>query len=244
MIPPRDGNASRIEAFSDAMIGFAATLLVVSLDPPRTFDDLTANLWGFIPFGLSFTALYFIWVVHTKLFRRYPLTDGWSILINGVLLFTVLFYVYPLKFMASSFVTRFTGQPGAAVSSWNQLQDLFIIYDLGWIVVFVLFALLYWRAYRTRTLLSLTAIEPYDALPYVGHYIGFVAAGLVSLAIAYSGFGLGFGLAGIAYSTIGLFAWLNGELRGPGRRALEAAERARIPSTSLSGIPAIPIQAP
>ena len=166
MIPPRDGNATRIEAFSDAMIGFAATLLVVSLDPPRTFDDLIVNLWGFIPFGLSFTGLYFIWVVHTKLFRRYPLTDGWSILLNGVLLFTVLFYVYPLKFMASSFVARLTGVRGAAVSSWAQLQSLFIIYDLGWIVVFILFALLYWRAYRTRAQLGLTAIEAYDALTY------------------------------------------------------------------------------
>jgi uncharacterized membrane protein len=226
------------------MIGFAATLLVVSLDPPRTFDDLIANLWGFIPFALSFTALFFIWVVHTKLFRRYPLSDGWSITINGALLFTVLFYVYPLKFMASSFVTRFTGRPGAAVSSWDQLQNLFIIYDLGWIVVFLLFALLYWRAYRTRTQLNLTAIEAYDALTYAGHYVGFVAAGLVSLVIALSGIGLGFGLAGIAYSTIGLFAWLNGEARGPGRRALEAIERARIPSTSLPGIPAVQVQAP
>lgn len=222
------------------MIGFAATLLVVSLDPPRTFDDLTANLWGFIPFGLSFTALYFIWVVHTKLFRRYPLSDGLSILLNGVLIFTVLFYVYPLKFMASSFVTRFTGRQGAAVSSWHQLQKLFIIYDLGWIVVFVLFSFLYWRAYRTRALLSLTAIEAYDALTHVGHYLGFVAAGLVSLAIAYSGIGLGYGLPGLAYTSIGFFAWLNGEIRGKGRRVLEAAERARIPSTSLSGIPAVP----
>lgn len=221
------------------MIGFAATLLVVSLDPPRTFDDLIVNLWGFIPFGLSFTGLYFIWVVHTKLFRRYPLTDGWSIFINGALLFTVLFYVYPLKFMASSFIMRFTGRPGAAVSTWDQLQNLFVIYDLGWIVVFLLFALLYWRAYRTRALLSLTAIEAYDALTYVGHYIGFVAAGLVSLVVALSGVGMSFGLAGMAYSTIGLFAWLNGTLRTPGRLALEAAERARIPSTSLSGIPAV-----
>ena len=242
MIPQRDGNASRIEAFSDAMIGFAATLLVVSLDPPRTFDDLIANLWGFIPFGLSFTALFFIWVVHTKLFRRYPLSDGWSITINGALLFTVLFYVYPLKFMASSFVTRYTGRSGAAVSSWDQLQKLVIIYDLGWIVVFLLFALLYWRAYRTRAQLGLTTIEAYDALTYVGHYLGFVAAGLVSLVIAISGVGLGFGMAGIAYTSIGLFAWLNGALRAPGRNALEAAERARIPSASLSGIPVVQAQ--
>ncbi len=219
------------------MIGFAATLLVVSLDPPRNFNDLIAGLWGFIPFALSFTALFFIWFCHTKLFRRYPLDDGWSITINGVLLFTVLFYVHPLKFMASSFVSRLTGVKGVAVNSWDQLQSLFIIYDLGWIVVFLLFALLYWRAYRTRARLQLTAIEAYDAITQCRHYIGFVLAGIISLAIAFSGIGLGFGLAGIAYSSIGFFSWLNGEMRAPGRRALEAAERARIPSATLQGTP-------
>lgn len=238
MIPRREGDATRIEAFSDAMIGFAATLLVVSLDPPRTFDDLITNLWGFIPFAFSFSALFFIWVVHTKLFRRYPLSDGWSIALNGALVFMVLFYVYPLKFMASSFVTRITGVTGSAVRSWDELQQLFIIYDLGWIVVFTLFSALYWRAYRTRNALNLTPIEGYDAITYSRHYIGFVFAGLVSLAIAIAGIGLNFGLAGVAYVSIGFFAWLNGELRAPGRLALEAADRARIPSTQLTGIPA------
>jgi uncharacterized membrane protein len=237
LIPHRSSDAARIEAFSDAMIGFAATILVVSLDAPRTFDDLIANLWGFIPFALSFLALFFIWYCHTILFRRYPLTDGWSIAINGVLLFTVLFYVHPLKFMASSFVSRFSEVKGAAVSSWDQLQSLFIIYDAGWIVVFVLFALLYWRAYSTRARLGLSAIEAYDAITFSRHYIGFVLAGLISLGVAISGIGLGFGLAGIVYSSIGFFAWLNGEMRAPGRRALEAADRARIPSATLQGTP-------
>ena len=35
MIPPRENDITRVEAFSDAMIAFAATLLVVSLDAPR-----------------------------------------------------------------------------------------------------------------------------------------------------------------------------------------------------------------
>lgn len=237
MIPPREGEITRVEAFSDAMLGFAATLLVVNLDPPNTFDDLIRNLWGFLPFALSFTAIFFIWYCHTKLFRRYPLSDGWSIVLNGILLFTVLFYVYPLRFMASSFVNRFTGMKGSAVSSIVELQKLFIVYAAGWIVVFLLFALLYWRAYRTRSRLQLSAIESYEAVTYSRHYFGFALAGAVSLLVAISGFGIQFGLPGIAYSTIGIFAWLNGELRKPGLRSLEAAERARIPSATLLGTP-------
>ena len=74
-IPVRENEITRVEAFSDAMIAFAATLLVISMEPPQSFDDLVTTLYGFVPFGLSFIALFYIWVVHTVLFRRYPLKD-------------------------------------------------------------------------------------------------------------------------------------------------------------------------
>jgi len=220
MMPPRRAAITRIEAFSDGMIAFAATLLVVSLDAPRTYDELISNLYGFVPFGLSFAALFYMWFVHTVLFRRYPLNDGVSILLNGILLFTILFYVYPLKFLASSFVSLFTRNAGASVTSWDQLQNLFIIYALGWIVVFALVALLYWRAWATRDALRLTPLEAYDAITWSRHYIGFALAGVISIIVALSGIGLGFGLPGIAYMTIGLFVWLNLRSRQKGREEL------------------------
>ena len=126
MIPPREGDITRIEAFSDAMIAFAATLLVVSLEPPHTFDELVTNLYGFVPFGLSFAALFLIWMVHTTLFRRYPLNDKPSILLNGLLLFTVLFYVYPLKFLAASFVSLFSVRAGVTIGTLDNLRGLFM----------------------------------------------------------------------------------------------------------------------
>lgn len=220
-IPARENEITRVEAFSDAMIAFAATLLVVSLDPPRTYDDLVTNFYGFVPFGLSFIALFYIWVVHTILFRRYPLKDKPSIFINGILLFTVLFYVQPLRFLATSFVSLFTNRAGAgAVQSWDQLQNLFVIYGAGWIVTFLLVAWLYQRAHATRDSLGLTPIESYDAITYSRHYLAFVAAGVVSILVALANVGLAFGLPGMAYVTIGLFAWLNHRNREPGRIAL------------------------
>jgi uncharacterized membrane protein len=220
VIPPRERDITRVEAFSDAMIAFAATLLVVSLDPPRTYDELVTNLYGFAPFALSFAALFFIWIVHTTLFRRYPLNDKPSILINGLLLFTVLFYVYPLKFLAASFVSIFSPRAGVMIETLGHLRDLFMLYAIWWMVVFTLFALLYRRAWQTREQLALTPVEAYDAITWSRHYIGFVLAGVLSFVIAFLGIGIRWGLPGLAYASIGLFASINAKRRAKGRDRL------------------------
>ena len=220
-VPERENEITRVEAFSDAMLAFAATLLVVSMEPPRSFDTLVTTLYGFIPFGLSFIALFYIWVVHTTLFRRYPLQDKGSIFINGLLLFTVLFYVQPLKFLATSFVSLFSPRAGAvSVTSWDQLQSVFIIYGVGWIAIFLLVAWLYQRAYATRDMLRLTPVESYDAVTYAQFYLGFVAAGILSVLTAFAGIGLRFGFPGMIYATIGFFAWYVYKRRNPGRARL------------------------
>ena len=224
MIPPREGMVTRVEAFSDAMIAFAATLLVVSLETPKTYEGLVDNLYGFFPFGISFAALFLIWVVHTSLFRRYPLNDRPSILLNGALLFTVLFYVYPLKFLASSFASLISPERATVqIGTVDNLRGLFIMYAIGWMVVFALFSLLYRRAYITREHLSLTPPEAHDAITYSRHYAGFVLAGLLSLIIAYLGIGVRWGLPGIAYASIGIFSSWNAKQRAAERRRIAIA---------------------
>ena len=56
----RGAEVSRIERFSDAVFGFAVTLLVVSLQVPLTFDNLVGVLRGLPAFAVWFALL--VWI--------------------------------------------------------------------------------------------------------------------------------------------------------------------------------------
>src|SRR4051794_24633370 len=100
----RGREVTRIESFSDAVFGFAVTLLVVSLEVPKTFDQLIETMRGFLAFAACFAILAMIWNHHYKFCRRYGLDDPFVRFLTMVLLFIVLLYVYPLKFLFNLFI--------------------------------------------------------------------------------------------------------------------------------------------
>ena len=92
MPTPRHHEVSRLEGFSDAVFGFALTLLVVSLEVPQDMDALEHQMWGFVGFAAMFAMVCWIWYEHNKFFRRYGLQDAWTVFLNAVLLFVVLLW--------------------------------------------------------------------------------------------------------------------------------------------------------
>jgi uncharacterized membrane protein len=198
---------TRLEAFSDAVFAFSATLLVVSLEVPETFSDLLAVLNGFIPFALSFTTLVVLWTIHNAYFRRYDLDDGWTVFLNSCLLFVVLFYVYPLKFVARGIVATFlqpSNMPAATgIHGSGELSQLFVLYGLGFMAVFACVAALYWHAWRRRARLQLTVPQAAEAAALARHYAIFVVVGLLSVTLAASEVGLRVGLPGWIYVVLG-----------------------------------------
>jgi hypothetical protein len=62
----RGEEVSRIESFSDAVFAFAVTLLVVSLEVPKTFDELISTMRGFFAFAICFWLLLAAWFEHYK----------------------------------------------------------------------------------------------------------------------------------------------------------------------------------
>jgi hypothetical protein len=227
---PTDDTA-RIEGFSDAIFGFAATLLVVSLEVPRDFASLAASLRGFVAFGLSFAVLVGIWTVHRTFFKRYKVGDLTIVSLNTALLFVVLFYVYPLKFIARSFVARFVGTQYAgdmAPITLRDLQQMFAIYGAGWAAVFVFVALMYYHVWRRRVSLGLEPDDAQHAVDYFGHYLVFAFVGLLSTALSLGGIGVVFGVPGFAYMlmspALSLYWSWRGKRKAAAAIVVEAAD--------------------
>ena len=186
MLPARRHDISRLEAFSDAAFAFALTLLVVSLDVPRSYAELMQLMKGFFSFACCFALLVWIWHEHNMFFRRYGLQDSLTVFLNGMLLFVVLFYVYPLKFMFDSMFAQMIpgAYPDLQRMSLGQLSTAATIYALGFVVLFVMFALLYAHAYRKRFDLQLDPLEIFDVKWLAGSHIVSAGVGVVAALVA------------------------------------------------------------
>jgi uncharacterized membrane protein len=216
----RGRDVSRIEGFSDAVFGFALTLLVVSLEVPASFADLQRILIGFPAFAVTFVVICWIWYEHYLLFRRYALEDGITVVLNCLLLFIVVFYAYPLKFMFTRLVggSMLGAGPGIGDGmSPENARMLMAVYSGGFVALFGTFMLLHWNAYRQRVALGLDTLAVYDARASIMRHGVSVAIGLVSVAIGVllpidylPVAGLIFFLMGPAH---GVFGYVNGRRR-------------------------------
>jgi|LauGreSuBDMM15SN_2_FD.fasta_scaffold191223_2 hypothetical protein len=155
---------TRFEALTDAVFGFAITLLIVSLEVPGTYAELLEVMRGFVPFAIGLFAMLYLWHCHHLFFRRFALHDRTVTLLNGVLLFVILFYTFPLKFLATFLFNLITGHYATGVAAnavvpFRDAGNLLVIYCVGYFLVFGVFFWLYAHAHRSRVLLGLSPAE-------------------------------------------------------------------------------------
>ena len=201
----RGGQVTRIEALTDAVFGFAITFLFVSFDVPRDFDALVSQLKGFVPFAACFALLIMVWVYHYRLFGRFDLDDGITMLLNSILLFVVLSYIYPLKFV----FTAWLGDGSTTFSNWDQIRRMMSLYAAGFIAVFVVFGLMYHHAYRMRAALELNEDDEFFAVQGMTECGVMVAVGVVSMIVAETTpLRIAAPASGFAYASLGPLQYL------------------------------------
>lgn len=221
----RGGDVSRLEGLSDAVFGFAITLLVVSLEVPHTFDELAAAMRGFAGFAVCFCLLSLVWYDHYVFFRQYGLDDTITVVLNLMLLFVVMFYVYPLKFLFTMLVSMFAVGERPVMEA-RHFPALMLIYGAGFVAIYTLFALMYLNAYRRRDSLELNELELFDTRAAIGSDVVLVAIGLISMLCAWIGTSKLTIVSGLMYWSIGPAMGVYWTIAGRRRRVLEVKHAA------------------
>lgn len=213
----RGHEVKRIEAISDAVFAFAVTLLIVSLEVPKSFEELVVTMKGFLAFGVSFLFLMLIWHEQNMFFRRFALDDKITIFLNGCLMFIVLFYVYPLKFLFSLMFNTITG---AMQIEPEQLPSLMYIYCSGYIIIYLLFFFMYLHAAGKKEELELTEKEFFDTQTRMWAQLILVSVGILAVFVASIVPPERAGTAGFVYFLIGPAFSIYYSVRGKKRRRL------------------------
>lgn len=182
----RGREVTRLESFSDATFAFSLTLLIVSLEVPKSFSDLINTMRGFPAFAVCFVMLASIWNTHYKFSRRFGLDDPTTRFLTCVLLFIVLFYIYPLKFVFTLGINDmiFGRSVTAPMIKQSELSTLFSIYSFGFAGIYLAFTLLYLHAWRLREALDLSEIERLETRYIILRVVAVGIVGLIAAGLA------------------------------------------------------------
>lgn len=184
----RSHEPSRLETFSDAVFAFAITLIMISLEVPKTFDELFEVFKGFFSFAACFGLLFLIWNNQNIFFRRYGLNSAYITFLNAMLLFVVLMYVYPLKFLfVAIFSNGVYNNHGHLITmiTEQQMPTLMFVYHAGYAAIYILFLLMYLNARKKATEITLSPAELFETDTFIIVNYFNAAIGIIGILLVF-----------------------------------------------------------
>lgn len=230
----RGKEPGRLENFSDACFALAITLLLISTSPPTNFEQVRKFVWELIPFTICIVWIVLIWHEHFMFYFRYGLRNGKLIVLNTIFIIIVLFYVYPLKFLARLILIPISMLFGAdelradamGFIKGTDVGELMIIFGLGAGTVFFVLMFMYKQALAHKDELELNEIEIFDTQSSIraNFLMGSIPFFSAVLAVIFndnpmlSGF-----IPGFSYFLYMPVMWIHGAKREKQRAALLAS---------------------
>jgi hypothetical protein len=138
------------------------------------------------------------------------------------LLFVVLFYVYPLKFLFTALTNNWIGGDESAFGAPGQMRWLMLLYGVGFTLVYILFSALYWNAWRRRESLDLNTLEAFLTRSAILDHLLRSAVGLLSCLTAFLLPSDDAGVAGLVYLLLALSGTVHGRWESRNATALRA----------------------
>lgn len=214
----RGKDASRLDNVTDAVFGFAITLLIFNSSNPNSFDDLFTFTKTLPAFLISISFLILIWHEHLSFSRIYSLEDFWLKTLNTAFLAVVIFYVYPLRFL-TVFLTNFFFGTGIEIElSGRQMPDLMIYYGAITASLYIILYLFYLRAAKLQEKLALNTFEQFHVRHHAGRLAIMFSVPVISIIVTAllkpHSIALSSILGGVAYNLyIPLIFWWQGKYR-------------------------------
>jgi hypothetical protein len=211
----RGSNGSRFETLTDIIFGFSISLLVISSEVPKTYVELQASMYSFIGFIFCAVLLFSIWNDHKTFFLRYGMEDKKTNLLNFTLVFVILYYIYPMKYLFSYLGTVLYVKIKQALGDNSeglqlafsklveadlekeQWADIMLRFSLGLFAIYLIFLLLYINAKHKRDELGLSPLEIYKTQTSIQEFLILVCITSLSILIV-----LIFGHEGFLYSSL------------------------------------------
>lgn len=124
-----------------------------------------------------------------------------TLVLNAVLVFTVLFFVYPLKFLFSIIGSAKSNE---FVIAPNDVPLLMLLYGAGFCAIFTIFALLYNHGAKKSVELNLTPSELFETRAHLYRFTSYVCVGIFAILIAFIVPTRWAGATGALYGLVGL----------------------------------------
>ncbi len=124
---------NRVEAFSDGIFAFAATLLILNLtvDVTKPLESQLGTIWAsYVAYAISFITIGIIWANHHTVMLQIAHVDRFFLMVSVLFLMFIAFIPFPTRLLAAN-IENSNAEP-AAIAYGLTLTGTAVLFNVLW----------------------------------------------------------------------------------------------------------------